>query len=453
MKFALSFLLIATIAVAAPVATGFPSPTPADSQSPNLTAAPDGSVFLTYSAPSLTTGERALWLARLAPAATAWDTPRPIVSSPLLMENTADFASLCVGTDGALTAQWFLKIPGSTARHGYSGWFARSTDHGGTWSQPAPLGEEFVVLAPLSGGRTLAVWLARVHAHAAPHTSHAPAAPRPARAAGEPSPPAMKLLARLLAPDGASLGEWTVDPDVCTCCQNTVAVLPDDRVFVGYRGHNADEVRDNKSSLFNLAARTWSPPVTLRDDGWKIAACPVNGPAAAAHGDNLAVAWFTTAQGEPRVYGRRTDIAGKALAAPVRLDLGRPMGRLATVMLRDSTALFLWMEAGNAENAAGIYARRQFPDGALSAAHLVADSTQTRTSGWPRAAARANGRVVIAFTQAGPPNQVRTLELNPERLEFAATKTVDVSAPFKTSGNDRDFCIAPIGVSPQSSSQ
>ena len=29
------------------------------------------------------------------------------------------------------------------------------------------------------------------------------------------------------------------------------------------------------------------------NDGWKIAACPVNGPAVAANGKRVALAWFT----------------------------------------------------------------------------------------------------------------------------------------------------------------
>ncbi|MDP3070576.1 MAG: hypothetical protein Q8N18_09820 [Opitutaceae bacterium] len=386
------------------------SPAPADSQGSNLAAAPDGTLHLTYTAPSPTAGERALFLATLAPGAAAWSAPRLVVSSPLLMENWADFASLCVGTDGALIAQWFLRIPGSTAMHGYNGWFARSTDGGASWTKPAALGEEFVALAPLSGGRTLAVWLARVGAAHAGHGGHGASGKRdPA----SPAAPAMKLLARLLAPDGSSLGDWTVDPDVCTCCQNTVAVLPGDRVFVSYRGHTPDEVRDNKYAVFNSAAGTWSQPATLRDDAWKIAACPVNGPAADARGSALAVAWFTAAEGQPRVFARYAAAGDKSLQPPLRLDLGRPLGRLETVVLDDHSALFLWLEIATAEKAAGLYARRLGPDGTLSAARLVADTVQARASGFPRAAQRPTGRVVVSFTQAGTPNQVRTLELDP----------------------------------------
>ncbi|MBL9189421.1 MAG: hypothetical protein JNK23_18205 [Opitutaceae bacterium] len=392
-------------AAATPFIRDLASPAPADSQCSNLAAAPDGTLFLTYSAPAPQGGERALFLSTLAPGAAAWTAPRLIVSSPLLMENWADFASLCVGTDGALTAQWFQKIPGDTARHGYDGWFSRSTDGGKTWRTPAPLGHEFVALAPLSAGRTLAVWLeswGRGAPAAAPH-DHGHAA-------------RMKLSARLLAPDGSSLGDWTVDPDVCTCCQNTVAVLPGDRVLVGYRGHTPDEIRDDRYTFFDLASRAFSPSKPLGNDRWKIAACPVNGPAADARGDAFAVAWFTAADGVAKVQARHATAATRELGPAVRLDLGRPLGRVETVVLADQSALFLWIEIASADNAAGLYARRLFPDGALCAPRLVADTTQARASGFPRAALRPGGRVVLSFTQAGTPNQVRTVELDPAGL-------------------------------------
>ena len=498
MKLPLSFLfaaLLPALALGAPIENSkskidnLPSPAPTNSHCSNLTAAPDGTLHLTYygpapaSAPVVEPAARTLWHATLAPGATTFSVPRPIVTTPLLMENWADFASLCVGTDGALTAQWFQKPDASAGGHGYDGWYSRSDDAGRTWRTPARLGHEFVALAPLSQGRTLAVWLesARVREPHAPRKkrpaptpalkseiSNPHSSPDPKPQTPDPSPasaPAMKLLARLLAPDGSTLQEWTVDPDVCTCCQNTVAVLPGDRVFAAYRGHTADEIRDNKFSTFDLATRTWSAPATLRDDGWKIAACPVNGPAADTRGPALAVAWFTAANGTPRVQARYSANSARTFTAPLVIDLGRPMGRLETVMLADQTALILWMEMGTAENAAGIYARRLWPDGKLSAPQLVADSSQARSSGFPRAALRPTGRVVMSFTQPGELTQVRLIELDPAILirptalsafPPAARPAPNLKSEISDSLPDSsprssaplEFCIAPLAALP-----
>jgi hypothetical protein len=442
----LSLLLTALLpsASAAPIENPQPkiensspsSPAPADTQCSSLTRAPDGTLHLTYYGPApadAAPNARTLWHATLAPNATTFSPPRPIVTTPLLMENWADFATLVVGTDGALTAQWFQKS-GPDAR-GYEGWFSRSADGGRTWRPPARLGHEFVALAPLSQGRTLAVWLESTrplegHNHLPPTDPSAP------------YQPAMKLLARLLAPDGTSLGDWTVDPDVCTCCQNTVAVLPGDRVFVSYRGHTRDEIRDNLHTTFDLATATWSKPTTLRDDGWKIAACPVNGPAADALDATLAVSWFTAAEGSARVFARLSVDAGATFTAPVQIDLGRPIGRLETVALPDRSAVILWLEMKSENNAAGLYARRLFPNGQLSAPQLLTTTTQARTGGFPRAALRLDGSLLISFTQTGDSPHVRTITLNPAPLVPQAARILRRPTPTSTLVA-QEFCIAP----------
>jgi hypothetical protein len=412
------------------------SPASADTQCSSLTRAPDGTLHLTYYGPApadAAPNARTLWHATLAPNATTFSPPRPIVTSSVLMENWADFATLVVGTDGALTAQWFQKS-GPDAR-GYEGWFSRSADGGRTWRPPARLGHEFVALAPLSQGRTLAVWLESTrplegHNHLPPTNPSAP------------YQPAMKLLARLLAPDGTSLGDWTVDPDVCTCCQNTVAVLPGDRVFVGYRGHTPTEIRDNLHTTFDLATASWSKPATLRDDGWKIAACPVNGPAADSLDATLAVSWFTAAEGSARVFARLSVDAGTTFTAPVQIDLGRPIGRLETVALPDRSAVILWLEMKSENNAAGLYARRLFPNGQLSAPQLLTTTTQARTGGFPRAALRLDGSLLISFTQTGDSPHVRTITFNPAPLVPQAALILRRPTPTSTLVA-QEFCIAP----------
>jgi hypothetical protein len=412
------------------------SPAPADTQCSSLTQAPDGTLHLTYYGPApadAAPNARTLWHATLAPTATTFSPPRPIVTTPLLMENWADFATLVVGTDGALTAQWFQKS-GPDAR-GYEGWFSRSADGGRTWRPPARLGHEFVALAPLSQGRTLAVWLESTrplegHKHLPPTDPSAP------------YQPAMKLLARLISPDGKSLGDWTVDPDVCTCCQNTVTVLPGDRVFVGYRGHTPTEIRDNLHTTFDLATASWSKPATLRDDGWKIAACPVNGPAADSLDSTLAVSWFTAAEGSARVFARLSVDAGTTFTAPVQIDLGRPIGRLETVALPDRSAVILWLEMKSENNAAGLYARRLFPNGQLSAPQLLTTTTQARTGGFPRAALRLDGSLLISFTQTGDSPHVRTITFNPAPLVPQAALILRRPTPTSTLVA-QEFCIAP----------
>ncbi|MBI2512648.1 MAG: exo-alpha-sialidase [Opitutae bacterium] len=418
----LAAALVASASAAAALVREIPSPAPAQSGESSLVAGPDGTTYLTFSGPGARDGERALWLATLAPGADAWSAPRPIVSTPRLMENWADFASLAMGADGQLWAQWFQTREGTDA-HGYDGWFSRSRDGGATWSKPAALGHEFVSLAPLSGGRMLAVWLESTRTSGAAHGHDAPAAKKP----GAPSAPSMRLKSCLLAPDGSTLQDWVVDPDVCTCCQTSLAHLGGDRVVVAYRGHTPDEIRDNRIAFFNQTI--WGPPRTLNDDGWKIPACPVNGPAADARSESLAIAWFTAANGTARVQTKLSRDGGVTFGPALAVDLGRPIGRLDLVKLADGSALVSWLEAAASTNAAGLYVRRIFADGALSAPQLVAPTSAVRASGFARLARREDDSVVVTWTDAVPVDpanpkspaatRVRTALIFPAELSVA----------------------------------
>jgi hypothetical protein len=402
------------------------APAGSDSGESNLYRGPDGTVYLTWSGPGDRDGERALRFAMLAPGSTGWSRPRTIVSTPLLMENWADFASLVVATDGALWAQWFQSREADG--HGYDGWIARSADGGVTWTAPAPLGHEFVSLAPLSEGRILAVWLSstRVRDPNAPRIKRDSRTPRPPPDPNAPYAPSMRLESVVLGPDGRPSLVTVVDPDVCTCCQTTLTVLGGDQILVAYRGHTRDEIRDNLVARFD--GTKWDLPRLLHADGWKIPACPVNGPAADTRGPCTAIAWFTAANGVARVQAKLSTDRGRNFGPALAIDIGRPIGRLDLVSLPDGSAVVSWLESATTENAAGLYVRRVFPDGTLSAPRLLAATSAARSSGFPRLALRGGGTghpVIVSWTEAGPGRtQVQTAEF------YAAELTRTRRAPL-----------------------
>lgn len=428
--FLASVLLTAALALPA-IGKGqlrdFASPAGPDSAEPNLHADRDGRVYLTWFGPSPQGPGRTLWLSLLDPASDAWSAPRPIVTSPRLMENWADFPSLTRGSDGTLWAQWFERREESDGT-GYAGRMARSTDEGRTWSAPTPLGHEFVSLVPLSSGRVLAVWLESLHP---PRPPGAARTPHHATKPGEPTPASMQLKSRLIAADGSTLREWVVDPDVCTCCQTSLVRLAGDDAIVFYRGRTPLEIRDH--CLARFEHDTWSAPRRLHDDGWQIAACPVNGPAGDAQGRTVGVAWFTLANGQARVQAKLSEDGGHTFGAPLPIDLGQPLGRLEWVTLGDRTSIVFWLESKRGAEAAGLYARRIFATGSVSAAELLADVSPARAGGFPRAAVRASGTVVFAWTEveSGPSSQrhVRVREWDPTRLSPATALLPNAPRP------------------------
>ena len=246
----------------------------------------------------------------------------------------------------------------------------------------------------------------------------------------------MRLAARLLGPDGSTLRDWIVDPDVCTCCQTTLAALPGDRLVVAYRGHTPAEIRDNWIARFD--GTTWLAPAVLHDDGWNIAACPVNGPAADATGNTVAVVWFTAANGIARVQAKFSPDGGASFGPAIPVDLDRPIGRVDLVSLPDGSAVVSWLEAAHADNEAGLYVRRLHADGTTSAALNLGATSAARASGFARMAVLdpAAAEIAISYTDIDPADptrtQVRTATFSANRLTPAEINRPRAQAADRT---------------------
>jgi hypothetical protein len=212
----------------------------------------------------------------------------------------------------------------------------------------------------------------------------------------------MTLRYTRVGPDGGLGEEQLLDGRICDCCQTAVALTSRGPV-VFYRGRSLDEIRD--IWMVRQVDGAWSEPEAVHRDGWEIAACPVNGPAAAAEGERVAVAWFTAAHDTARVNVAFSDDAGARFGAPVRVDGGAPLGRVGVQLLPDGSALVSWLERGRDEQAR-VQVRRVAADGTPGPTQTVAESTGARSSGFPRMV-RSGDRVVFAWTAAGEPSRVR----------------------------------------------
>jgi hypothetical protein len=141
-------------------------------------------------------------------------------------------------------------------------------------------------------------------------------------------------------------------------------------------------------------------------DGWRIDACPVNGPAVSASGRRVAVAWFTAANDSARVKVAFSDDAGATFGAPVRVDDGNPAGRVDVELLADGSALVTWIERTGADDAA-VRARRVSGTATEpGTAMTIASSSAERASGFPRTAVSGD-HVIFAWTVPGTPSEVR----------------------------------------------
>ena len=141
---------------------------------------------------------------------------------------------------------------------------------------------------------------------------------------------------------------------------------------------------------------TWTAPAPVHRDGWKIGGCPTNGPAVAARGRDVAVAWFTAAGNEARVKIAFSSDAGATFSAPVVVDDGTPVGWPDVVLLEDGRALVTWLE--KTADGVGDIRLRAVTRGGRQPALTVATASSGRATGIPMMA-RVGADVVVAWRQ------------------------------------------------------
>lgn len=395
-------------AAGAPVAAGaaeIASPARPGSGQPFLDPAPGG-VWMSWTEPA-PSGHR---VAASFFDGSGWSPPSTVAEGDRFFVNWADFPSIRAFGD-LLVAHWLWR--GGQATYDYGVRLSWSTDGGATWAEPwtphddgTPTEHGFVSIFE-NGGAVWAAWLdgRAMVTPGGPMSLRARSLPVTRRAAGAGSTPAGSTIngsARAGAPAHVAGPETLVDERSCECCQTDAALAAGVGVLV-YRDRAEGEVRDISAS--RLTDSGWSDPVSVHDDGWVIGGCPVNGPAVAARGESVAVAWFTAPQGRPRVNVAFSSDGAATFGPPARIDAGQPAGRVDVVMLDDGSALVSWIERTAA--GAQILSRRAAAGGDVGETVPLADTDSGRAAGFPRIARLGPGRLMLAWTDPDGVGRVR----------------------------------------------
>ena len=322
-----------------------------------------------------------------------WSTAQTVASGADWFVNWADVPSVVPLQHESMAAHWLQKSAAST--YAYDVRLAFSRDRGRTWSPsvtPHHDGTQtehgFASLFPMAGQGLGLAWLdGRQMKQGAKEGSDA----------GN-----MSLRGAMFAPDGSQASEVLIDDRVCECCPSAAALTADGPI-VAYRNRTSDEIRD--IYIARLVGGTWSEPRAVHNDHWRIAACPVNGPALSARGRDVAIAWFTGVGDQGHVYSAFSSNAGETFGQPIRIDDVGAVGRVDVELLADGAAAVTWIEFADQRSTFRI--RRAEPNGARSASLAVSAIASGRSSGYPRMARRGE-QLIFAWVEAGDRPQVRT---------------------------------------------
>lgn len=386
-RFASAFFVSAAL-LASPggAPTGVPqsleSPAPAGSFAPQLARAADGSVLLSWLE---TTGPKAHRLRAARLAGDRWQPAMTIAEGVEFFANWADVPSVSEH-GGQLFAHWLEKT--GTGTYAYHVKVRVSTDNGRTWGTPyVPHSDRsatehgFAAFFTTPDGKPGLAWLDGRNTGGGGHGAAAHAG-------------AMSLRAALAGPAGTTK-EALLDNRVCDCCP-TAAISTAGAAIVAYRDRSPDEIRD--ISVVRYANGAWSKPVTMKDN-WQIGGCPVNGPALAARGKFVALAWFTGANNAPAVKLAHSKDEGRTWSAPVTLSSGIPLGRVAVALTDDGRTHVAWLDHNDSNGR--LLLRTIDSTGKAGDAVALTPMKTDRNSGYPRMIADGN-TLIYAWTEAGP---------------------------------------------------
>ena len=366
-----------------------PSPANTGSAMPNLTVSPDGKVYLSW-IERLDGGRASLRFA--VREGNGWSAPRVIAEGANWFVNWADFPSLIALKNGrkvTLAAHWLVKSSPET--FDYDVHISRSFDGGQTWEKPfiphrdgVRAEHGFVSLAAASGGELAAVWLDGREmktggtTHDQGHGGHGN----------------MTLRYVRIRRNGRLTEEAVLDRRVCECCQTAMAMTADGPV-VAYRDRSEDRSEIRDISITRLRNGRWTTPRSVAADNWELTGCPVNGPAIAARGRQVAVAWYTAAGNRPRVRLAFSNDSGESFGEPITIDDGNPIGRVDLQLLDDGRAVVCWLE--KMPDGGKLLLRHIDADGKPGGAVTIAPSGTARSNGFPQMV-RVGNRLTFAWT-------------------------------------------------------
>jgi hypothetical protein len=276
----------------------------------------------------------------------------------------------------------------------------RSSDGGASWSAPVTVtgdsafgSHNFHALYAAPDGRLYASWLDS-------HTGHSGA----------------------FITSSADQGRTWATPirvdsgEACPCCRTAIASASDGALYLAWRAVLPGSIRDIVVARSANHGATWSAPVRVHADGWKIDGCPHAGPALRVDArGGVHVAWWTGREGEPGVFYARSDDAGHTFNPAIPIGVARvSRPSHAQLALGDSGVVVVAWDDGTLKTPR-IALRISHDDGRTfsGTAHLSASG---RSAAFPVLALRRD-TVVVAWTEQSPEAAARDEAAMPDEKD------------------------------------
>ena len=163
----------------------------------------------------------------------------------------------------------------------------------------------------------------------------------------------------------------------------------DCRLSEPYDGRNPRRLRDSASRPANGRCQS-----SCTRDNFKIEACPINGPAIAASGKDVAIAWFTAPNEKQQSLVAFSHDGGRTFGKAAKVEDEGTLGRMQIALAPDGAAVVGWVEFANEKSTFKV--RRIDAAGVRGQSVAVAAVSGTR---FPRLAVAKN-EAVLAWTES-----------------------------------------------------
>jgi len=206
---------------------------------------------------------------------------------------------------------------------------------------------------------------------------------------------------------GDIVNEIELDSSVCDCCQTSITNT-DKGPIVVYRDRSDKEIRD--IYVTRNIDDGWETPVPVYNDEWEIYGCPVNGPKVVSNSNNLAVSWFTVADGKPSVNLSFSESYGSSFSNPIKINDYTAIGRVDVAFLNDNEVLVSYMEVDDV----GTYLRlkKVSIDGTVSKPITISKIDSGRNTGVPQLEILDNEIFIVWTVFENENNQLKTVKLS-----------------------------------------
>ncbi|MBN2731782.1 MAG: exo-alpha-sialidase [Balneolaceae bacterium] len=353
-----------------------------NSHLPFLTTDQSGTVFLSWVETDTAQDQSTLHYSKLNQ--TKWTAPKTIATSDQWFVNWADYPSILADSSNIFAAHTLQKIPGNTYSYNVNIHLKEDT----SWGNPITPHTDgtatehgFVSMIPWQSD-ILAIWLDGRRTENRAEKEYFDLNK------------AMTLRSAMINRSGKITQRKLIDNSVCDCCNTSLAQTSKGPI-VAYRNRTNDEIRDIYVS--RLVDGEWSEPTVVFPDEWNIAACPVNGPAIAAHDATVIVAWYTAANEKQLVKAAVSSDYGKTFSEPITINDNKPIGRVDAAINEQGKAFISWMEQSGQQALLKIKAIIINQDNSSVKTVDIAQMNPSRKSGFPQMEL-ASENLVFAWT-------------------------------------------------------